>query len=154
MCCTSWLRQSRAGLAWHPRGAWSSAPSVSEHPCDGCQPGRQKLVDRAKLLLSTDLALRWTLAELTTGVGVSPVYLAQVASSFTIRCNSKPGTSRRLSSCASRKTSLWHTRTSSASILVRNRTLSGTTKRGKLDRTAWSSGRLNRARPLATLNLG
>lgn len=39
---------------------------------------RQKLVDRAKLVLSSDLARRWTLAEIATEVGVSPVYLTQV----------------------------------------------------------------------------
>jgi AraC-like DNA-binding protein len=40
--------------------------------------GRQKLVDRAKLLLSSDLARRWTLSEIGTEIGVSPVYLTQV----------------------------------------------------------------------------
>jgi AraC-like DNA-binding protein len=40
--------------------------------------GRQKLVDRAKLLLSSDTARRWTLAEIGAAVGVSPVYLTQV----------------------------------------------------------------------------
>ena len=40
--------------------------------------GRQKLVDRAKLALSTDLGRRWTLAEIADEVGVSPVYLTQV----------------------------------------------------------------------------
>lgn len=40
--------------------------------------GRQKLVDRAKLVLSSDLARRWTLAEIASQVGVSPVYLTQV----------------------------------------------------------------------------
>lgn len=40
--------------------------------------GRQKLVDRAKLVLSSDLARRWTLAEIASEVGVSPVYLTQV----------------------------------------------------------------------------
>ena len=39
--------------------------------------GRQKLVDRAKLALSADLARRWTLAEVAAEVGVSPVYLTQ-----------------------------------------------------------------------------
>jgi AraC-like DNA-binding protein len=39
---------------------------------------RQKLVDRAKLVLSSDLARRWTLAEIAAQVGVSPVYLTQV----------------------------------------------------------------------------
>jgi len=40
--------------------------------------GRQKLVDRAKLILTSDLGRRWTLADIATEVGVSPVYLTQV----------------------------------------------------------------------------
>ncbi len=40
--------------------------------------GRQKLVDRAKLVLASDLGRRWTLAEIAREVGVSPVYLTQV----------------------------------------------------------------------------
>ena len=44
----------------------------------GASPGRQKLVDRAKLVMSADLARRWTLAEIAAEVGVSPVYLTQV----------------------------------------------------------------------------
>ncbi len=44
----------------------------------GASPGRQKLVDRAKLVLSSDLSRRWTLAEIAVEVGVSPVYLTQV----------------------------------------------------------------------------
>ena len=40
--------------------------------------GRQKLADRAKLVLSSDLSRRWTLAEIAAEVGVSPVYLTQV----------------------------------------------------------------------------
>jgi AraC-like DNA-binding protein len=40
--------------------------------------GRQKLVDRTKLILASDLARRWTLAEIAAEVGVSPVYLTQV----------------------------------------------------------------------------
>ena len=43
----------------------------------GASPGRQKLVDRAKLALSADPARRWTLAEIAAEVGVSPVYLTQ-----------------------------------------------------------------------------
>jgi AraC-like DNA-binding protein len=39
--------------------------------------GKQKLVDRAKLVLSADLARRWTLADIAAEVGVSPVYLTQ-----------------------------------------------------------------------------
>ncbi|MCZ0737526.1 helix-turn-helix transcriptional regulator [Phreatobacter sp. AB_2022a] len=44
----------------------------------GASAGRQKLVDRAKLVLASDLARRWTLAEVAREVGVSPVYLTQV----------------------------------------------------------------------------
>jgi AraC-like DNA-binding protein len=40
--------------------------------------GRRKLVDRAKLALSSDLGRRWTLADIAAEVGVSPVYLTQV----------------------------------------------------------------------------
>jgi AraC-like DNA-binding protein len=40
--------------------------------------GRQKLVDRTKLLLSSDPARRWTLSEVGAAIGVSPVYLTQV----------------------------------------------------------------------------
>ncbi|HTD11349.1 MAG TPA: AraC family transcriptional regulator [Steroidobacteraceae bacterium] len=39
---------------------------------------RQKLADRAKLVLSSDPARRWTLAQIAAEVGVSPVYLTQV----------------------------------------------------------------------------
>jgi AraC family transcriptional regulator len=39
---------------------------------------RQRLVDRAKLVLSSDLARRWTLAEIAAEVGGSPVYLTQM----------------------------------------------------------------------------
>jgi AraC-like DNA-binding protein len=44
----------------------------------GASIGRQKLVDRAKLVLSSDVARRWTLTEIGAEVGVSPVYLTQV----------------------------------------------------------------------------
>jgi AraC family transcriptional regulator len=40
--------------------------------------GRQRLVDRAKLVLASDLSRRWTLADIAAEVGVSPVYLTQV----------------------------------------------------------------------------
>src|SRR3954447_758943 len=40
--------------------------------------GRQKLVDRAKLVLASDLGRRWTLADIAALVGVSPVYLTQL----------------------------------------------------------------------------
>lgn len=43
----------------------------------GSSHGRQRLVDRAKLVLSSDLARRWTLAEVAAEVGVSAVYLTQ-----------------------------------------------------------------------------
>ena len=39
---------------------------------------RQKLTDRAKLLLSSDLGRRWTLTDVAGDMGVSPVYLTQV----------------------------------------------------------------------------
>lgn len=40
--------------------------------------GRRKLVERTKLVLATDLARRWSLAEIGSEIGVSPVYLTQV----------------------------------------------------------------------------
>jgi AraC family transcriptional regulator len=40
--------------------------------------GRQRLVDRAKVVLASDLARRWTLAEIAAEVRCSPVYLTQV----------------------------------------------------------------------------
>lgn len=40
--------------------------------------GRQRLVDRVKLVLASDLARRWTLAEISAEVQGSPVYLTQV----------------------------------------------------------------------------
>jgi AraC-like DNA-binding protein len=44
----------------------------------GASVGRQKLVDRAKLLLSSEPTRRWTLGQIGAAVGVSPVYLTQV----------------------------------------------------------------------------
>jgi AraC family transcriptional regulator len=44
----------------------------------GATVGRQRLVDRAKLVLAGDLARRWTLAEIAGEVRCSPVYLTQV----------------------------------------------------------------------------
>lgn len=44
----------------------------------GASVGRQRLVDRAKLVLASDLARRWTLAEIAAEVRASPVYLTQV----------------------------------------------------------------------------
>lgn len=44
----------------------------------GATVGRQRLVDRAKLVLASDLARRWTLAEIAAELRCSPVYLTQV----------------------------------------------------------------------------
>jgi AraC family transcriptional regulator len=44
----------------------------------GASAGRQRLVDRAKLVLASDPARRWTLAEIAAEVRGSPVYLTQV----------------------------------------------------------------------------
>jgi AraC-like DNA-binding protein len=47
------------------------------HEADGT-PGRRRLVDRAKLVLASDPARRWTLAEIAAEVGGSPVHLTRV----------------------------------------------------------------------------
>jgi AraC family transcriptional regulator len=39
---------------------------------------RRRLVDRVKVLLASDLARRWTLADIAAAIGHSPVYLTQV----------------------------------------------------------------------------
>jgi AraC family transcriptional regulator len=44
----------------------------------GASVGRRRLVDRAKLVLASDLARRWTLAQIGVEVGHSPVYLTQI----------------------------------------------------------------------------
>jgi AraC family transcriptional regulator len=44
----------------------------------GASMSRQRLVDRVKLVLTSDLARRWTLAEIAAEVRGSPVYLTQV----------------------------------------------------------------------------
>jgi AraC-like DNA-binding protein len=44
----------------------------------GGTTGRQKLVDRVKLVLTSDLSRRWTLADIAAEVGGSAVYLTQV----------------------------------------------------------------------------
>ncbi len=44
----------------------------------GASAGTQRLVDRVKLVLASDLARRWTLAEIAAEVRGSPVYLTQV----------------------------------------------------------------------------
>jgi AraC-like DNA-binding protein len=63
------------GLALHitskPARGTTNAQSIASI-------GRQKLVDRAKLVISSDLSRRWTLAEIAAEVGGSPVYLTQV----------------------------------------------------------------------------
>lgn len=51
-------------------------PRTARQP--GASAGRQRLVDRAKLVLASDLARRWTLADIAAEVRVSPVYLTQV----------------------------------------------------------------------------
>jgi len=43
----------------------------------GSTKGRRKLVDRAKLVLLADPGHAWTLADIASRVGVSPVYLTQ-----------------------------------------------------------------------------
>lgn len=44
----------------------------------GASLGRQRLVDRVKLVLASDFTRRWTLAEIAAQVRGSPVYLTQV----------------------------------------------------------------------------
>ena len=44
----------------------------------GASVGTQRLVDRVKLVLASDLARRWTLAEIAAEMRGSPVYLTQV----------------------------------------------------------------------------
>jgi len=44
----------------------------------GASVGRQRLADRVKLVLASDLSRRWTLAEVAAEVRGSPVYLTQV----------------------------------------------------------------------------
>jgi AraC family transcriptional regulator len=44
----------------------------------GASAGRQRLVDRIKLVIAGDMARRWTLAEIAAEVRGSPVYLTQV----------------------------------------------------------------------------
>jgi AraC family transcriptional regulator len=51
-------------------------PRTAREP--GATFGRQRLVDRVKLVLASDLARRWTLAEIAAEVHGSPVYLTQV----------------------------------------------------------------------------
>lgn len=51
-------------------------PRISRAPAGTA--GRQRLVDRVKLVLAADLGRRWTLREIAAEVGMSPVYLTQV----------------------------------------------------------------------------
>ena len=51
-----------------PRAPTARAPSIT----------RRRLVDRVKLLLTSDLSRRWTLADIAAEIGGSPVYLTQV----------------------------------------------------------------------------
>jgi AraC family transcriptional regulator len=44
----------------------------------GASIGRQRLVDRTKLVLAKDLSRRWSLADIAAEIGVSAVYLTQV----------------------------------------------------------------------------
>lgn len=44
----------------------------------GATVGRQKLADRAKLIISGDIMRRWTLTDIAAELRVSPVYLTQV----------------------------------------------------------------------------
>ncbi|MGA9356281.1 MAG: AraC family transcriptional regulator [Terriglobales bacterium] len=44
----------------------------------GASIGRQRLVDRVKIVIASNLARRWTLAEIAAEVRGSPVYLTQV----------------------------------------------------------------------------
>jgi AraC-like DNA-binding protein len=44
----------------------------------GASATRQRLVDRAKLVLASDPARRWTLADIAADVRVSPIYLTQL----------------------------------------------------------------------------
>jgi len=53
----------------------SLGPRTAHAP--GATRARQRQVDRAKLLLASDLSRRWTLAEIAAQVGGSPVYLTQ-----------------------------------------------------------------------------
>lgn len=51
-------------------------PHTSRAPA--ATPARQRLVGRVKVLLASDLSRRWTLAEIASQIGGSPVYLTQV----------------------------------------------------------------------------
>jgi AraC-like DNA-binding protein len=53
----------------------SLGPRTTHAP--GASRARQRLVDRAKVLLASDLTRRWALADIAAKVGGSPVYLTQ-----------------------------------------------------------------------------
>jgi AraC-like DNA-binding protein len=54
----------------------SLGPRTSRAP--GSTFARRRLADRVKILLASDPSRRWTLAEIATQIGGSPVYLTQV----------------------------------------------------------------------------
>jgi AraC family transcriptional regulator len=54
----------------------SLGPRTSHEP--GATHARRRLADRVKLLLTSDLSRRWTLADIAAEIGGSPVYLTQV----------------------------------------------------------------------------
>ena len=54
----------------------SVGPRTSHRP--NATPTQRRLVDRAKVLLASDLARRWSLAEIAREIGGSPVYLTQM----------------------------------------------------------------------------
>ena len=58
-------------LVSHSLGPRTSSPSEATH-------GQRRLADRVKVLLASDVSRRWTLAEIGTEIGASPVYLTQV----------------------------------------------------------------------------
>ena len=79
------LRHSLRGRIAEPLEAESLALTLVQRALSprtthavGASVGRQLLVDRVKLVLASDLARRWTLAEIAAEVRGSPVYLTQV----------------------------------------------------------------------------
>lgn len=54
----------------------SLGPRTTHEP--GATQARQRLADRVKVLLASDLCRRWTLADIAAQIGGSPVYLTQV----------------------------------------------------------------------------
>jgi AraC family transcriptional regulator len=54
----------------------SLGPRTSHEP--GATRSRRRLADRVKVLLASDLSRRWSLDEIATEIGGSPVYLTQV----------------------------------------------------------------------------